>query len=232
MGAMTTMKELAKLWQEMTPDERLDYRVRLDNDVFEIISIEETDDDQAMVRGYQLNGPMATTQRQDLSSADGGTHSQAARVKMVSIHKGGVEILDRDEPVDRDDPGPPPPIMRLVADGSYEQIEPPSETQSSEIAEPVVYVEQPDLVEQTPLPDFREVAPPDDHWAGDPDYAPKPPSGLETPVDEWVSTGIRAPREVLDRASNEAKRRGIGRNVLIAHLLDQGLNGLEGRPIL
>jgi hypothetical protein len=209
MGATTTMRELAALWPELTSEERLNYRVRFGDDVLEIISIEAGGED-ATVRGYQLNGPMAEEQRDD--------RSRAARVRVFPIRM-GIEILDRDEPVDNDDPGPPP-TLRLADSGDIEPIEPP----------PAASVDG-----STIVPSNTTAAPPE-NWAGDPAYAPTPEpprsSALDMPVDTWASTAVRLPHEILDRASKEARRRGISRNILMAHLLDQGLSGLEGRPLI
>lgn len=227
MGTKTTMGELAALWQEMTAEERRNYRVRFGGDVLELISIETTGD-QANVRGYQLNGPMATTQR------DG--NSRAARVRAFPLNLGGVEILDHDEPVDNDDPGPPPtlrPADDLPDPDSSGVPWKPSDVsvlpghEGNDMDPPKAAWEHFEEIGPLPLP--RSITYPSARWAGDPDYMP---SVLDTPVETWASTAIRMPHELLDRASKEAKRRGIGRNVLLAHLVEQALNGIEGRPLL
>ena len=57
-------------------------------------------------------------------------------------------------------------------------------------------------------------------------------SALDIPTDEWTNTAIRLPRPLLDRLTAASKKRGIGRNVLLAHLLEPALDRLEDRPIL
>lgn len=213
MGATTTMRELATFWDQMTGEERIDYRVRSGDDVMEVISI-AVDGEQAAVRGYQLNGVLADNQRDP--------NSRAARVIMVPLDQ-RVEILDRDEPVETgDDPGPPPVASvdgsTMIAEDRFDEL-------------PPIEYPQP-TVRPVPGPIDNTTAAPEPNWAGDPAYAPKPTSVLDTPVDQWASTAIRLPHELLDRASKEARRRGIGRNVLLAHLLDQGLSAVEGRPLV
>lgn len=217
MGAMTTMRELAAFWQEMTAEERLDYRVRFGDDVLEVISIEITGD-EASVRGYQLNGPMAQTQRDD--------NSRAMRVKLVAITQGGIEILDRDEPVERDDaddPGPPP-TLRPVDD----VVEPNPPIQWQGEVDP--FFEQ--------LPPVRNPGPADrpgpsvDGSTIVPGPGPGRETTLMTPVEEWASTAIRLPHALLQRASEMARTRMIGRNILLAHIIEQGLNDLDDRPMV
>lgn len=222
MGATTTMRELAAFWDQMTGEERTDYRVRFDDDVMEVISI-AVDDNQAVVRGYQLNGVLADNQRDP--------NSRAARVLLIPLTQ-GIEILDRDDPIDIDDDPGPPPVASV--DGSTmiaeDRFNPVADQQ---------WLRGPISPDPDPLPPVRNPGPadnttaaPEPNWGGDPAYAPKPTSVLDTPVDQWASTAIRLPHELLDRASKEARRRGIGRNVLLAHLLDQGLSAVEGRPLV
>lgn len=256
MGVMTTMKDLAVLWSEMTAEERLDYRVRFPgDDVLEIISITTGDDDQAAVRGYQLNGALAAAQRDE--------NSRAMRVRMFPLNLGGVEILDHGEPIERLDPGPPP--VRLTPDGEYERIEEETVVRSGYDAEAVERITsaEPDLsaVEPRPeLPGSVSLVPERTPW----DYAQEigeytfdvskievlpgregsdldPPSQAplaprvrecDTPIDEWSSTSVRLPRGLLDRAQAAARERMVGRNKLLAFLLEEGLDRLESRPPL
>jgi hypothetical protein len=153
----------------------------------------------------------------------------------------GIEILDRDEPVENDDPGPPP-TLRLADDGGLEQVvpEPPLAQPAQTFNNPVADLTLEPRIRQ-PIPDAApsvdgSTVVPQDNWAGDPQYAPPEPqarsSVLDTPVDSWASTAVRLPHEILDRGQKEARRRGISRNILFAHLLDQGLSGLEGKPLV
>jgi hypothetical protein len=227
MGAMSTMRELAALWPELTGEERLDYRVRFGDDVLEIISIEmDVAEDQATVRGYQLNGPIAQEQRD--------SNSRAARVKAYPSRL-SIEILDRDEPVETDDDPGPPPTLRL-AEYAGEDADPapwPAEKFNNPVADLSLHQATPSVDGSTVVPSTH---PSVENWAGDPQYAPPAPqarsSVLDTPVDTWASTAVRLPHDILDRGQKEARRRGISRNILFAHLLDQGLSGLEGKPLV
>lgn len=249
MGAMTTLRELVTFWPTLTAEERLDYRVRFGDDVYEVISIQETDsgdrsgvEPTVEVRGYQLNGPMAQTQRD--------ANSRAARVRVFPLNLGGVEILDHDEPIERDDP--PPPNVRLSPEGEYERIQPDLGDSTKQMAEAQLR----NLEDQMRVPDEREAARQEfmreqveyamstpiaypepivtypSNWAGDPEAAPKPPSALDIPVDDWASTAVRLPHSLLDRLSKTAKQRMIGRNILLAHIVEQGLNDLDNRPVV
>lgn len=229
MGAMTTLRELTAFWQEMTAEERIDYRVRFGDDVYELISITPKGDD-VEIRGYQLNGPMAQTQRDD--------NSRAARVRMFPLNLSWIEILDRDEPVERDDdPGPPP--TRLTPEGEYERVD-TDEIKWQGDLEPFFDERRfnnpvSELPRRGPFPTDNQGVTPQwqqDAWAGNSDAAPKPPSALDTPVDDWASTAIRMPHALLDRLSKTAKQRMIGRNILLAHIVEQGLNDLDDRPVV
>lgn len=224
MGARTTMNELAKHWDSMTAEERLGYRVRFADDVLEVIAIEQVDSENFQVRGYQLNGAMADHQRDE--------DSRVARVKIFPWNLGGVEILDLDEPVERDDPGPPPTMRLDPATGEYERVDEqpdyvPARTEGERVElDPSVFVEPVDAEAGVyRIGDDQRFAEP--NWAGDPAAIPKPKSVLDTPVDEWASTAIRMPHALLDRASKVAKDRMIGRNRLLAHLVEEGLNRLD-----
>lgn len=214
MGAMTTMRELAAFWGEMTAEERLDYRVRFGDDVLEVISI-EVSGQEASVRGYQLNGPMAQTQRDK--------NSRAMRVKLVAMTQGGVEILDRDEPVETDDPGPPPTLRPADDMPNEDELE---QALLAAAREPIVYPtptirQRIEPIEAAPSVDGSTIVP-----------VPARVSALDTPVEEWASTAIRLPHVLLQRASDAAKNRMIGRNILLAHIIEQGLNDLEDHPVL
>jgi hypothetical protein len=219
MGARTTLKELVAHWATLTAEERLDYRVRFGDDVYEVIALDE-DDDQVQVRGYQLNGPLAASQRD--------ANSRAMRVRIFPLNLGGVEILDRDEPVEPE-PVESPPTLRLAEDGEYERIEPEPQPQWEPTApEPPMFER---IEPQTP-PSSRETF---DaglinvealRQAGTADL-PARQSALDTPVEEWASTAVRLPRDLLDRLAATARERMVGRSRLMAYLLERGLDDID-----
>lgn len=214
MSITTTVKALWEMWPDVPLDERVTFRVRLDDRMtLRVVDVVLQDDGsgKVMVRGDELSGPLTAADLLEVTAQGGQPSVTRARVLEPAVE---VEILDLDDPNEVAEAAEQPQMdatrnnvvaldehRDVVVDGNRPEDQPQV---SSAAAAAAAAVGHP----SAQAPDEMFV------WS--------------TPKGDWASTSpLKLPRPVLERLNATVDRRMVGRQLLIAFLIERGLAQME-----